>query len=45
MPNEYRSSRQILSYELAQQLPAQLGLAPGVAPLISGEDGWLFFTG
>jgi len=39
----FRSTRQILSYELAQQLPIQLGLSSGTAPLIPFEDGWLWF--
>ncbi len=39
----YRSTRQILSYELAQQIPAQIGLSSGEAPLIPVEEGWLWF--
>ncbi|MEO8392063.1 MAG: DEAD/DEAH box helicase [Chloroflexota bacterium] len=39
----YRSARQMLSYELAQQLPIQLGLPSGTAPLIPIDDGWLWF--
>jgi hypothetical protein len=39
----YRSARQLLSYDLARQLPAQVGLAPGVAPLVPVSDGWLWF--
>jgi len=39
----YRSARQVLSYELAQQLPGQLGLNAGEAPLIPIENGWLWF--
>jgi ATP-dependent helicase Lhr and Lhr-like helicase len=39
----YRSVRQILSYELAQQLPLQLGLSAHTAPLIQDEEGWLCF--
>ncbi len=31
---EYRSERQLLSYDLARLLPAQLGLPPGTAPFI-----------
>lgn len=39
----YRSARQLLSYDLARQLPAQVGLAPGVAPLLPAPDGWWWF--
>ena len=39
----YRSARQMLSYELAQQLPVQIGLEPGAAPLIPIDGGWLWF--
>jgi ATP-dependent Lhr-like helicase len=39
----YRSARQLLSYDLARHLPAQIGLAPGVAPLVPVPDGWLWF--
>jgi ATP-dependent Lhr-like helicase len=42
-PLHYLSSRQLLSFELAQQLPAAVGLAPGTAPLVAVEDGWLLF--
>jgi ATP-dependent Lhr-like helicase len=39
----YHSPRQLLSYDLARQLPAQVRLAPGVAPLLPVPDGWLWF--
>ncbi len=39
----YRSSRQILSYDLAQKLPSGLDLVPGAAPLMNGPAGWLWF--
>ena len=39
----YRSARQVLSYDLACQIPAQVGLAPGSAPLLPTEAGWLWF--
>jgi ATP-dependent Lhr-like helicase len=39
----YLSARQVLSYDLAQALPAQVGLAPGTAPLVPAGDRWLFF--
>lgn len=39
----YRSVRQILSYELAQQIPLQLGLTAHTAPLIQDDAGWLCF--
>jgi ATP-dependent Lhr-like helicase len=41
----YLSTRQVLSYDLARRFPAQLGLAPGSAPLITQPDGygWLLF--
>ncbi|MBZ0277652.1 MAG: hypothetical protein K8I60_16010, partial [Anaerolineae bacterium] len=39
----FRSAQQILSYELAQCLPAQVGLSSTTAPLIPFEDGWLCF--
>ena len=42
-PLHYLSARQLLSFDLAQQLPAQVGLAPGVAPLIAADKGWLLF--
>ncbi len=42
-PLHYLSARQFLSFDLAQALPAQLGLEPGVAPLIAAEEGWLLF--
>jgi hypothetical protein len=36
----YLSARQVLSFDLAQQLPAQLGLAPGAAALSEDKEGW-----
>lgn len=42
-PLQYLSSRQLLSFDLAQQLPATLGLASGAAPLVATDDGWLLF--
>jgi ATP-dependent Lhr-like helicase len=39
----YLSARQLLSFDLAQQLPVQLGLASGAAPLVAAPDGWLLF--
>ena len=39
----YLSTRQVLSYDLARQLPAQVGLAPAGAPLVATPDGWLWF--
>ena len=41
----FLSACQLLSFELAQQLPAQLGLAPGVAPLVETPAGGCSFTG
>ncbi len=35
----YLSARQLLSFDLAQQLPAQLGLTPDSAPLVETPDG------
>ena len=39
----YRSARQLLSYELARLLPAQLGLPPGAAPFVVAPEGWWWF--
>jgi hypothetical protein len=39
----YRSARQLLSYELAQLLPAQLGLPPGAAPFVGAATSWYWF--
>jgi hypothetical protein len=39
----YRSARQLLSYELAQLLPAQLGLPPGAAPFVGADTSWYWF--
>ncbi|MEI7769185.1 MAG: hypothetical protein WCI67_04300 [Chloroflexales bacterium] len=42
-PAIYRSGRQLLSYDLAQSLPAQLGLDPRTATLVQAPSGcWLF---
>jgi hypothetical protein len=39
----YLSARQLLSFELAQQLSAQLSLSPGTAPIVATPAGWLLF--
>lgn len=39
----YLSARQVLSHELTQALPAQVGLAPGAAPLVQAGERWLLF--
>lgn len=39
----YRSTPQLLSYELARRLPEQVGLSPASAPLVPSGDGWLLF--
>ncbi len=39
----YMSSRQLLSYDLAQKLAAQSGLAPGESPLVASSAGWLWY--
>lgn len=39
----YRSGRQLLAYELAQRLPAQLGLGSGSAPFVQTPDGYSWF--
>jgi ATP-dependent Lhr-like helicase len=39
----YRSERQLLSYDLASRLPAQLGLPPGATPFVPVADGWCWF--
>jgi hypothetical protein len=39
----YLSSRQVLSYDLARRLAAQVGLAAVSAPLVAYNDGWLWF--
>lgn len=44
----YRSARQLLSPDLASQLPARLGLSVGTAPIIAAQDpdllgGWWLF--
>lgn len=43
IPLHYLSARQMLGYELAQQLCLQVGLSVGTAPLIPCEAGWLCF--
>lgn len=39
----YMSSRQLLSYDLAQKLAIQLGLSPGESPLVEFSLGWLWY--
>jgi ATP-dependent helicase Lhr and Lhr-like helicase len=39
----YRSGRQILSFELAQQIAAQMGLAAGMTPHFAHEGGFIWF--
>ena len=39
----YLSTRQLLSYDLARQIPVQLGLVTGGAPLVPTDDGSLLF--
>ncbi len=39
----YLSTRQALSYDLTSRLPFQVGLSPGVAPLVPYDGGWLWF--
>ncbi|MCG8346508.1 MAG: hypothetical protein MI924_01850 [Chloroflexales bacterium] len=39
----YRSTRQLLHYDLARRLPPQLGLQPGDAPLVAAPEGWWCF--
>ena len=39
----YRSTQQVLNYDLTHQIAGQLGLSPGAAPLLPHEDGWLWF--
>ncbi len=39
----YRSVRQVLSLDLAQRLPVQLGLPPKTAPFVETPVGWLWF--
>jgi ATP-dependent Lhr-like helicase len=39
----YRSTRQLLHYDLARRLPSQLGLQPGDAPLVAAPEGWWWF--
>ena len=42
-PPIFRSARQLLSYELARLVPAQLDLDPWAAPVVAAPDGyWLF---
>jgi ATP-dependent Lhr-like helicase len=39
----YRSARQLLSYDVARLLPAQLGLPPDSAPFVVAPAGWVWF--
>jgi hypothetical protein len=39
----YRSTRQVLNYDVTSQLSGQLGLLPGAAPLLPHENGWVLF--
>lgn len=39
----YLSGQQVLSYDLARQLPRQVGLSPETAQLIPCDNGWLWF--
>jgi len=39
----FRSRGQLLSYDLARLLPATLGLAPEMAPLVPAPHGWLCY--
>jgi ATP-dependent helicase Lhr and Lhr-like helicase len=39
----YRSARQLLSYDLARLLPAQLGLPLDAAPFVGTPEGWYWF--
>jgi ATP-dependent Lhr-like helicase len=39
----FRSSRQLLSYELAHRLQQHLGLAPDAAPFVVAPEGWHWF--
>ncbi|MFZ4850774.1 MAG: DEAD/DEAH box helicase [Caldilinea sp.] len=39
----FLSSRQLLSFELAQQLALQVGMGMGEAPLLETAEGWLLF--
>jgi ATP-dependent helicase Lhr and Lhr-like helicase len=39
----FRSARQLLSFDLAQLLPARLGLARGTAPFVNAPEGWYWF--
>ncbi|MFN3980752.1 MAG: helicase-related protein, partial [Caldilinea sp.] len=39
----FLSARQLLSFDLAQALASQVGLAPGDAPLVETREGWLLF--
>jgi hypothetical protein len=39
----YRSTRQVLPYDLACQIPVQLGLRAGAAPIVPYDEGWLCF--
>ena len=39
----FLSARQLLSFELAQQLALQVGMGVGEAPLLETAEGWLLF--
>jgi ATP-dependent helicase Lhr and Lhr-like helicase len=39
----YQSAQQLLSYDLARRLPAQLGLSLGTAPFVATAEGWYWF--
>ena len=39
----YLSTRQVLSFELAQQIAGEIGLSPEIMPLIPYGEGWLCF--
>ncbi len=39
----YRSTQKQLSYDLARQLPLQLGFSPAAAPMVAAPEGWLWF--
>jgi ATP-dependent helicase Lhr and Lhr-like helicase len=39
----YISSRQVLNFEVAQQISVQVGLSPDIMPMIPYGDGWVCF--
>jgi ATP-dependent Lhr-like helicase len=39
----YRSTRQLLSFDLTTRLSAQLGFPPGITPVVPYEEGWVWF--